>query len=132
MRNTSAVSTRRISVSTPSGRVRSTTTDRFDRLGCSIMKFTPSGPPGSKPDVISPRCGSPVGGSTLMTSAPQSARTDPPEGMNIQLATSMTRMPSSGLVTTRPLSCRRYQTSGRCSIWRRPGEYSSTVPSASP
>ena len=43
-----------------------------------------------------PRCGSPVIGSTLMTSAPQSTSTEPPDGMNIQLATSMTRMPSSG------------------------------------
>src|SRR5690242_8014772 len=72
-------------------------TERLPRLGCSIMKFTPPAPPGSRPEVTRPRCGSPpCGGSTLMTSAPQSTRIDPPDGMNIQLATSMTRIPASG------------------------------------
>src|SRR5690349_1284526 len=43
----------------------------------------------------SPRCGSPVTGcSTLMTSAPHSARTAPAAGTNVHDATSTTRTPS--------------------------------------
>ena len=73
-------------------------TDCLPRLGCSTMKFTP--PPGISPDVISPRWGSPPAGfSTLMTSAPQSTSTEPPEGTNIQVATSMTLTPSRGPAT---------------------------------
>src|SRR5262245_57650490 len=72
------------------------------------MKLTPPAPPGSRPDVIRPRCGSPpTGCSTLMTSAPQSTSAAPPDGMNIQLATSMTRMPSSGPGTCAPLGSPR-------------------------
>src|SRR4029453_18414737 len=107
-RNASAVSTRRSIASRPSGWDRSRLTERLPRLGCSIMKFTPRAPNGTRPEVISPRCGSPVTGcSILMTSAPQSTSTDPPEGTNIQLATSMTRIPSSGPGMGRSPSVRR-------------------------
>ena len=44
----------------------------------------------------SARCGSPLGGSTLMTSAPRSASTAPAAGTKVQLATSTTRTPCNG------------------------------------
>src|SRR5262245_35553090 len=70
-------------------------TERLPRLGISIMKFT-SPPPGTRPEEMSPRCGSPVCGcSILMTSAPHSASTAPEMGTNVHAATSTTRIPAS-------------------------------------
>src|SRR5438105_5675761 len=58
------------------------------------MKLTPP-VGGTRPEVTSPRCGSPlVGCSILITSAPQSASTAPAAGTNHHCATSRTRMPS--------------------------------------
>ncbi len=45
-----------------------------------------------------PRIGSPVGASILITSAPQSAKIPPADGTNAHIATSTTRIPSSGLL----------------------------------
>src|SRR6516164_708275 len=96
VRNTSDVSARRYSSSSPPGVARSRPTLRFPRLGCSIMKLTEVGPLGTSPEVMRPRCGSPVSGcSTLITSAPQSQRTAPAEGTKVQEATSSTLTPSS-------------------------------------
>src|SRR5258706_15889606 len=67
---------------------------RLLRLSCSTKKFTPCAP-GTRPEVTSPRIGSPRSGcSILMTSAPQSPRTVAAEGTNPQSATSISRMPS--------------------------------------
>src|SRR3954463_1373988 len=68
---------------------------RLPRFGCSIMKFGMPPLPPISPDVINPRCGSPVTGcSTLITSAPQSASTAPAAGTNVHVATSRTRTPA--------------------------------------
>src|SRR5207248_8178251 len=68
---------------------------RLPRLGCSIMKLAPPAARGTSPEVTRPRWGSPVAGcSTLMTSAPHSARTAPAAGTNVHDATSTTRTPS--------------------------------------
>src|SRR3954454_6547406 len=77
---------------------------RLQRLGCSIMKLgMPLLPPPIIPEVMSPRCGSPVVGcSILMTSAPQSASTAPAAGTNVHVATSMTRTPARTSSTTPP------------------------------
>src|ERR1700730_8829562 len=56
------------------------------------------------PRLRSPRCGSPVGGSTLMTSAPRSAMIAPAPGTNVHAATSMTRTPSNGPLMAGPLA----------------------------
>src|SRR5437773_9437322 len=57
------------------------------------MKLTPP-VGGTRPEVTSPRCGSPlVGCSILITSAPQSASTAPAAGTNHHCATSRTRTP---------------------------------------
>src|SRR2546425_9803692 len=57
------------------------------------MKLTPP-VGGTRPEVTSPRCGSPlVGCSILITSAPQSASTAPAAGTNHHCATSTTRTP---------------------------------------
>jgi hypothetical protein len=95
VRKTSASFTSLCSTSSPRGLPRSMPTLRFPRFDCSIMKLTP--PVGGKnPEVTNPRCGSPVTGcSILMTSAPQSASTAPPDGTNHHWATSITRTPSS-------------------------------------
>src|ERR1700761_1314272 len=66
---------------------------RLPRLGCSMKWFTPPAPL-TIPELMRPRCGSPVSGcSILMTSAPQSASTAPAAGTNVHAASSMTRMP---------------------------------------
>src|SRR6058998_1656029 len=58
------------------------------------MKLTPP-VGGTRPEVTSPRCGSPlVGCSILITSAPQSASTAPAAGTNHHCATSTTRTPA--------------------------------------
>src|SRR6516225_5174379 len=51
------------------------------------------------PALTRPRIGSPVGGSILTTSAPQSANTAPAEGTKAQAETSRTLTPSSTLST---------------------------------
>ena len=56
----------------PSGSRRSKTTLRFPRLSCTKAGLGTSDPMPSEPNVL--RIGSPVGGSTLTTSAPQSAQ----------------------------------------------------------
>src|SRR5262249_31392350 len=92
-------------------------TRRLPRVDCSIMKLPPP-VGGKKPDVTSPRCGSPVTGcSTLTTSAPQSASTAPPDGTNHHCATSTTRTPSS----TRGIRCAYHTgTPGDHAATRRP------------
>ena len=75
---------------------------RLPRFGTSLNGF---GPFLSRLSMfLSARCGSPVGGSTLITSAPRSARIAPAAGTNVQAATSSTRTPSSGFDTAFPLS----------------------------
>src|SRR5581483_3078952 len=90
----------------PSSLPRSRVTLRLPRLGSSRNGFGP-------PEVMlsrlrSARCGSPVGGSILMTSAPRSASMAPAAGTKVHAATSTTLMPSSGFdivgYTLRPLS----------------------------
>src|SRR5207244_2298104 len=79
--------------SRPAGRPRSRPTLRLPRFGCSTMKLTPP-VGGTRPEVTSPRCGSPLAGcSILITSAPQSASTAPAAGTNHHCATSTTRTP---------------------------------------
>src|SRR4051794_5321322 len=96
VRKTSAVSASLYRSSSPSSLRMSMPMLRLPRFGCSIMKFGMPPPPPIRPEVISPRCGSPVSGcSTLMTSAPQSAKTAPAAGTNVHVATSMTRTPAS-------------------------------------
>src|SRR4029450_13323014 len=56
------------------------------------------------PDDTSPRMGSPVGPSILMTSAPQSARTPPADGTKPHIDTSTTRTPSSGSLLVPPVA----------------------------
>ena len=91
VRKTSAASISRCSTSRPSGLLRSIPMLRLPRLGCSTMKLTPP-VLGISPEVISPRCGSPLTGcSTFSTSAPQSASTAPAAGTNHHCATSTTR-----------------------------------------
>src|ERR1700719_5024160 len=71
---------------------------RLPRLACSMFGL---GSPSTRnmPLCRRPRCGSPVPAcSTLMTSAPHSASTAPADGTNPYIATSRTRIPSSGLV----------------------------------
>src|SRR5512142_2741092 len=68
---------------------------RFPWLHCSSMKFM-SNAPGMAPEVVRPRNGSPYSGcSTLMTSAPHSPSSTPPEGANHHWATSTTFTPRS-------------------------------------
>ena len=70
---------------------------RLPRLNISHEYAMPSA--GAIPPNVRARIGSPVGASTLMTSAPQSANTAPAEGTNAHIATSMTRTPWSGWFT---------------------------------
>src|SRR5215467_12002519 len=89
----SAVRTNRERISRPAGWLRSTPTLRLLRLSCSTKKLTPRAP-GTSPEVMRPRIGSPrTGCSILMMSAPQSPRTVAAEGTNPQSATSIRRIP---------------------------------------
>src|SRR6476620_8767677 len=98
VRNTSAFFASTSSISRPSGTDMSSPMLRLPRLACSIFGL---GSPStlSGPVWRSPRCGSPVTAcSILMTSAPHSASTAPADGTNPYMATSRTRIPSSGLI----------------------------------
>src|SRR3954451_4939521 len=89
---TSALSRRRAMASLPSSLRKSSTTERLPRLSSSN---------GGAAATLTPmawntrRWGSPPGGSTLMTSAPQSASTPAAEGPATHAASSTTRRPSS-------------------------------------
>src|SRR6202035_4537654 len=101
VRNTSARRASSSSTCLPSGTDMSSPMLRLRRLACSMFGL---GSPStiSGPVCRSPRCGSPVTAcSTLMTSAPHSASTAPADGTNPYIATSRTRIPSSGLVIGR-------------------------------
>ena len=77
---------------------------RLPRLGCSISGWR-LGSSWKPPMLMKPRWVSPrTGCSTLMTSAPQSARIAPAAGTNVNCATSRTRTPSITLVTSQPLT----------------------------
>src|SRR5260370_29980230 len=81
-------------MSRPPSVVRLTVMLRLPRFGSSRNGFGPASAWLSR--LRSPRCGSPVGGSTLRTSAPRSAMIAPAPGTNVHAATSMTRTPSNG------------------------------------
>ena len=82
-----------------------------------------SGSPSTRSGPVwrSPRCGSPVTAcSTLMTSAPHSASTAPADGTKPYMATSRTRMPSSGLLLISRPPSRRSCAPGTPRALRRP------------
>src|SRR5580692_8445905 len=91
---TSAAATTRASTRRPSSEVRSAVKLRLPRLGTSRKGLGPSSARLSR--LRRARCGSPLGASTLITSAPRSANAAPAAGTNVQFATSTTRTPSSG------------------------------------
>ena len=98
--NTSAVARMAARARRPSSLVRSQVTLRLPRLGISRNGL---GPSSRRFNMLRrARCGSPLGGSILMTSAPRSASTAPAAGTNVQLATSTTRTPLSGPVMAPP------------------------------
>ncbi len=66
---------------------------RLDRLSRSNGGLVTPSPPIIPPNE---RAGSPVGGSILMTSAPQSARMPPAPGPATHMPSSTTRIPASG------------------------------------
>ena len=77
---------------------------RLPRLGCSIKGAKDPLPTGMPIRSLRPRWASPFSAcSTLMTSAPQSAKTAPAAGTKVNCATSSTRTPSIGRITTSPL-----------------------------
>src|SRR5262245_9123284 len=83
--------------SRPSGLAMSRPTLRLPRLLCQMFGFGPAGSTFILPIWVSPRCGSPVTAcSILMTWAPHSRRTAPPDGTKPYIATSRTRTPSRG------------------------------------
>ena len=96
VRNTSAFLTSRWRISSPSGTSSASPMLRLLWLGCSMSGA--NGPPEDMdPTVNRPRCASPLSAcSTLMTSAPHSARTAPAAGTNVYWATSTTRTPCIG------------------------------------
>src|SRR5580700_6250438 len=80
-------------MSRPSGVVRSSATLRLPRLECSSSAWT-SPPIDTTPVAARPRMASPRSvGSTLITSAPQSANSAEAAGTNVCSATSRTRTP---------------------------------------
>src|SRR5690349_10686596 len=95
VRNTSAPSTNSNARATPSSVPRSSTTLRFERLSSSNGGLVGRSPPSIRWNV---RAGSPVGGSILTTSAPQSARMPPAPGPATHTPSSTTRTPASGPV----------------------------------
>src|ERR1700733_9393806 len=77
---------------------------RLPRLGCSISGWR-LGSIWKPPMLMKPRWVSPRPGcSTLMTSAPQSARIAPAAGTKVNWATSRTRTPAITLITSLRLS----------------------------
>ena len=100
-RSTSVDSSRRRLASRPRSVLRSRTTERFPRL--SGRKYLPT--PGATG--MTWRYASPPGGSTLMTSAPRSARGTPHRGPATYCAYSRTLTPSSGGVTEAPAHAAR-------------------------
>jgi hypothetical protein len=72
---------------------------RFDRLSISNGGLTPLSMPSIRPNILA---GSPVGGSILTTSAPQSASIPPAAGPATHTPSSTTLMPSTGPATTIP------------------------------
>src|ERR1700761_326607 len=102
VRKTSERRANSYSTSLPSGTDISRPTLRLRRLACSMFGL---GSPSTRnrPVCRKPRCGSPVTAcSTLTTSAPPSASTAPADGTNPYMATSRTRIPSSGPITPPP------------------------------
>src|ERR1700722_14866219 len=96
VRNTSDRLASSYAICWPSGLETSRPIERLPRLACSKLGF---GSPVTlyAPTWRRPRWGSPVTAcSTLITSAPQSDRTAPADGTKPYMATSRTRMPSSG------------------------------------
>src|ERR1700736_226805 len=89
-------------MSRPPSVVRLTVMLRLPRFGSSRKGFGPVSAWLRR--VRSARCGSPAGGSTLMTSAPRSAMIAPAPGTNVHAATSMTRTPSNGPLMAGPLA----------------------------
>src|SRR6266851_2349530 len=89
-RNTSDVAASRRSASIAGGCLRSSTRLRLLRLSATKLTLSPARIGG----VARPM--SPCGGSTLITSAPMSARSVPASGPAMKLASSMTRIPASG------------------------------------
>src|SRR5215212_9902769 len=98
--STSAPARSRSSTSRPRSDPRSSTTARLPRLSSSKTALTSSGPPPSMR--WNCRAGSPEGGSTLTTSAPQSARIPAAPGPATHTPSSTTRIPSSGPVIDAP------------------------------
>lgn len=93
VRKTSASLSNSSAVLRPSSVVRSRTMLRLPRLSISNGGLTPSSMPSIRPNI---RAGSPVGGSILMMSAPQSARIPPAAGAATHTPSSTTLMPSIG------------------------------------
>ena len=89
LRKTSAEASRSSNLARSAESRRSSTTLRFPRLSWAKAGFGKSVPIPNDPKAW--RMGSPVGGSTLMTSAPQSARRADAEGAATQTPSSTTR-----------------------------------------
>ena len=107
VRKTSAVSHSFSTAARPSGCWTLIATDFLPWLGCSMKKLTASGPPGTSPEAMRPRWGSPPSGrSILRTSAPHSASTAPAAGTKVQAASSTTRIPSIGFIASSSLAYR--------------------------
>src|SRR5579884_3477555 len=103
IRKTSASLHRSISTAWPSGWSRARPMLRLPRFGCSISGWKE---PAATPPVpsLSPRWASPATAcSTLITSAPQSARTAPAEGVKVNWATSTFLTPFMGWCTASDL-----------------------------
>src|ERR1700685_2151939 len=127
VRNTSDRLASSYAICWPSGLETSRPIERLPRLACSKLGL---GSPVTlyAPTWRSPRWGSPVTAcSTLITSAPQSDRTAPADGTKPYIATSRTRMPSSGPAIRPPPSrvqCARGVPQGRrCPQAARPSAH---------
>jgi hypothetical protein len=94
--NASASVSNSSAVRSPSSVVRSSTMLRLDRLSISNGGFSPDAICNIRPNV---RAGSPLGGSILITSAPQSARMPPAAGAATHTPSSTTLIPVSGPAT---------------------------------
>jgi hypothetical protein len=101
--NTSASARSSNATRRPSSVPRSSTMLRLDRLSISNGGFTPDSICNIRPNN---RAGSPVGGSILTTSAPQSARMPPAAGAATHTPSSTTLIPVSGPGNGQPPSIR--------------------------